>query len=51
MFELTPPLIIIAGIICVLLGVVAMVWPKKGVYVLASWLIIVGVLAIIYSLE
>ncbi len=51
MFEITPPILMIAGIVCVLFGIIAMVWPKKGVYVFASWLIILGVLVILYSLD
>ncbi len=50
MFDITPPILMIAGIIFVLFGIIAMVWPKKAVYVLASWLIITGILIILYSL-
>ena len=51
MFEITPPILMIAGILFVLFGIIAMVWPNKGVFVLASWLIILGVLVILYSLD
>jgi uncharacterized membrane protein HdeD (DUF308 family) len=50
-FEITPPIFIIAGIICVLMGIIAMVWPKKAVYVISTWLILLGTAAILYALE
>lgn len=51
MFEITAPGIIIAGIISVLAGIIIMVWPKTHVYVVASWFIIIGALAILFSLR
>jgi hypothetical protein len=51
MFDITPPILMIAGIVCVLFGIIAMVWPKKAVYVIASWIIIIGVFAILYALD
>lgn len=51
MFEITPPILIIAGIVCVLFGIIAMVWPKKAAYVIASWIILFGVFVIVYALD
>jgi uncharacterized membrane protein HdeD (DUF308 family) len=51
MFEITPPILIIAGIICVLMGIIVMVWPKTAVYVVGAWFIILGALAILYALD
>ncbi|MDD4923893.1 MAG: hypothetical protein PHF74_03530 [Dehalococcoidales bacterium] len=51
MFDITPPILIIAGIVCVLFGIIAMVWSKKAVYVIATWLILLGAFIILYSLD
>jgi uncharacterized membrane protein HdeD (DUF308 family) len=51
MFDITPPILIIAGIVCVLFGIIAMVWPKKAAYIIASWIILIGVFAILYALD
>jgi uncharacterized membrane protein HdeD (DUF308 family) len=51
MFEITPPILIIVGIVCILFGIIAMVWPKKGVYIIATLLILVGAFIIVYSLD
>ena len=41
---------IIGGIISILVGIVIIVWPRIIAYVIGAWLIIVGVLAILYAL-
>ncbi len=51
MFDITPPIIIIAGIVTVLFGIIAMVWSKKAAYAIGLWIIVIGVLAILYALD
>ena len=51
MFDITPPILIIAGIVSVLFGIIAIVWPKKASHVIASWIIVIGVVAILYALD
>ena len=41
---------VIGGIISILVGIVIIVWPRIIAYVIGGWLIIVGVLAILYVL-
>ena len=41
---------IIGGIISILVGIVIIVWPRIIAYVIGGWLIVVGVLAILYVL-
>ncbi len=41
---------VIGGIISILVGIVIIVWPKIIAYVIGGWLIVVGVLAILYVL-
>lgn len=41
---------IIGGIISILVGIVIIVWPKIIAYVIGAWMIIIGVLAILYAL-
>ena len=41
---------LIAGIIAVVFGIVILVWPKILAYLIAIYLIIVGVIAIVGSL-
>jgi uncharacterized membrane protein HdeD (DUF308 family) len=42
---------IIGGIISILVGIVIIVWPRIIAYVIGGWLIVVGVLAILYALQ
>ena len=51
MFDITPPILLIVGIVCILFGITAMVWPKKAAYIIASWIILIGVFAILYALQ
>jgi hypothetical protein len=51
MFEITASALIIAGIISILAGIIAMVWTKTAVYVMSVWFILLGVLAILYAIE
>jgi hypothetical protein len=37
--------------VCALFGIIAMVWPKKAAYIIASWIILIGVFAILYALD
>ena len=41
---------IIGGIISILMGIVIIVWPRIIAYVIGTWMIIIGVLAILYAL-
>ena len=41
---------IIGGIISIIFGIVIIVWPRIIAYVIGGWLIVVGVLAILYVL-
>ena len=41
---------VIGGIISILVGIVIIVWPRIIAYVIGGWLIVVGVLAILYVL-
>jgi hypothetical protein len=41
---------IIGGIISILIGIVIIVWPRLIAFVVGGWLIVVGVLAILYVL-
>ncbi|MFC1875164.1 DUF3096 domain-containing protein [Chloroflexota bacterium] len=41
---------IIGGIVSILVGIVIIVWPRIIAYVIGGWLIVVGVLAILYVL-
>ena len=41
---------VIGGIISILVGIVIIVWPRIIAYVVGGWLIVVGVLAILYML-
>lgn len=41
---------LIAGIIAIVFGIVILVWPKILAYLIAIYLIIVGVLAVVASL-
>ena len=41
---------IIGGIISILVGIVIIVWPRIIAYVIGAWMIIIGVLAILYVL-
>ena len=41
---------VIGGIISILVGIVIVVWPRIIAYVIGGWLIVVGVLAILYVL-
>ena len=41
---------LIAGIIAVVFGIVILVWPKILAYLIAIYLIIVGVIAIVASI-
>ncbi|NLL90632.1 MAG: hypothetical protein GX226_06005 [Dehalococcoidales bacterium] len=51
MFDITPPILIIVGIVFVLFGIIAMVWPKKAVYIISATMILVGAFIIVYSLD
>ncbi len=42
---------VIGGIISILVGIVIIVWPRLIAYVIGSWLIVIGILAILYSLQ
>ena len=42
---------IIGGIISIIVGIVIIVWPRLIAYVIGGWLIVVGVLAILYALD
>ncbi len=41
---------VIGGIISILVGIVIIVWPRIIAYVIGGWLIVIGVLAILYVL-
>jgi hypothetical protein len=41
---------VIGGIVSILVGIVIIVWPRIIAYVIGGWLIVVGVLAILYVL-
>jgi uncharacterized membrane protein HdeD (DUF308 family) len=42
---------VIGGIISILFGIVIIVWPRLIAYIIGGWLIIIGVLAILYALQ
>jgi len=41
---------VIGGIISILVGIVIIVWPRIIAYFIGGWLIVIGVLAILYVL-
>ena len=41
---------VIGGIISILVGIVIIVWPRIIAYAIGGWLIVAGVLAILYVL-
>lgn len=42
---------IIGGILSILVGIIIIIWPKLIAYITGAWLIIIGVLAIVYALH
>jgi len=41
---------LIGGIISIVVGIVIIVWPRIIAFVIGGWLIVIGVLAILYTL-
>ena len=41
---------LIGGIISIVVGIIIIVWPRIIAFVIGGWLIVVGVLAILYTL-
>ena len=41
---------LIGGIISIVVGIVIIVWPRIIAFVIGGWLIVVGVLAVLYTL-
>jgi len=41
---------LIGGIISIVVGIIVIVWPRIIAYVIGGWLIVIGVLAVLYTL-
>jgi hypothetical protein len=41
---------LIGGIISIVVGIVIIVWPRIIAFVIGGWLVVVGVLAVVYTL-
>ena len=41
---------LVGGIISIIVGLIIIIWPRVIAYVIGGWLIVIGVLAILYTL-